>query len=330
MVQSKRATKSPKKTAPPVPTVDQRSFELVLTRPTRLLTLAVENIISAVNPALHREAIQGVRVERLRYTDTGRLFGITSTTSTLQGLLKHRDLVLRAARTVLGEASDLVPQQKWRWVKIHNTSLVRYMGKTVGGLRLLRKELEAENSSVIIPAEIRWLSRAKAQTRFQELRDGTSSVVAAVLGDATFSRVCRSGIRLFGRRYEVEAFEESQPDAFCNRCSRWGHIAPHCSEAPGCSICAEDHIAQDHRCSVEGCRAGRGRGCPHITTQCANCGGPHGVRADACAAKREARQLAWKWGSPSRQRKERGAAAPEAPERYFERLRGSSNGSEGR
>ena len=106
------------------------------------------------------------------------------------------------------------------------------MGKTVGGLRLLRKEFEAENTGVSIPIKIRWLSRAKAQARFQELRDGTSSVVDAVLGDATFSRVCRSGVRLFRRRYDVEAFEESRPDAFCNRCSRWGHIAPHCSAAP--------------------------------------------------------------------------------------------------
>ena len=145
--------------------VDQRSFGLVLTRPTRLLTLAVENILSAVNRALHREAIQDVRAERLRCSDTGRLFGITSPTPTLQGLLKHRDLVLRAARTVLGEASDLVPQQKWQWVKIHNISLVPYMGKTVGGLRLLWEELEAENSGVSIPAEIRWLSRAQAQAR---------------------------------------------------------------------------------------------------------------------------------------------------------------------
>ena len=129
-----------------------------------------------------------------------------------------------------------------------------------------------------------------------------------MLGDATFSRVCRSGVRLFGR-YEVEAFEENRPDAFCNRCSRWGHIAAHCSAAPRCSICAEDHITQDHRCSVEGCRAGRGRGFPHRTTKCANCGGPYGARADACAAKREARQLAWKCRSPSRPCRERGAAA---------------------
>ena len=63
------------------------------------------------------------------------------------------------------------------------------MGKTAGGLRLLREELEAENDGVSIPADIRWLSRAKAQARFQETRGGTSSVVAAVLGGATFSRV---------------------------------------------------------------------------------------------------------------------------------------------
>ena len=165
-----------------------------------------------------------------------------------------------------------------------------------------------------IPADIRWLSRARAQARFQETRGGTSSVVAAVSGDVAFSRICKSGVHLFGQRYEVEAFEESRPDAFCNRCSRWGHIAPHCSENPRCSICAKDHTTHDHQCSVEGCRAGRGHGCTHVTIQCANCKGPHGARADACGAKKEARQLAWGWRSPPRPRREKGAEAPEAPE----------------
>ena len=50
-----------------------------------------------------------------------------------------------------------------------------------------------------------------------------------------------------------------------------------------------------------------------MTTQCANCKGPHGARADACAAKKEARQLAWGWKSP-RPRRKKGAKAPEAPE----------------
>ena len=239
VVQNKKAIRAPKKT-PPVPTVDQRSFELVLTRPIRAPALEVENVISEVNRALHRGAIQDVRVERLRCTETGRILGITSPTSTFEGLLKHRDMVLKAARSVLGEASDLVPQQKRRWVKIQNISLVRCMGKMAGGLCLLREELEAENSGVSIPADIRWLSRAKTQARYQEFRGGTSSVVAVVLGGATFSRIYRSGVHLFGRRYEAEAFEEARPDAFCNRCSCWGHVAPHCLTALRCSICAEE------------------------------------------------------------------------------------------
>ena len=120
--------------------------------------------------------------------------------------------------------------------------------------------------------------------------------------------------RISHNMYEVEAFEENRPDAFCNRCSRWGHIAPYCSADPRCSICAEEHTTQDRRCSVEGCRAGRGRGCPHTITRCANCKGPHGARADTCAAKKEARQLAWRWRAPPSPRRGKGAAAPEAPE----------------
>ena len=51
----------------------------------------------------------------------------------------------------------------------------------------LREELEAENGGIDIPAEIRWLGGAKVLARYQEIQGGTSSVVAAVLGEETFS-----------------------------------------------------------------------------------------------------------------------------------------------
>ena len=38
------------------------------------------------------------------------------------------------------------------------------------------------------------------------------------------------------------------------------------------------------------------------------------MRADACAAKRGACQLAWKWRFPSHPRREKAAVAPEVPE----------------
>ena len=60
---------------------------------------------------------------------------------------------------------------------------------------------------------------------------------------------------------------------------------------------------------------GRGRPFPHGMTRYANCGGPHEARADACAAKREARGEARGWRSPPPPRRVRRVAeAPEEPE----------------
>ena len=152
------------------------------------------------------------------------------------------DLVVRGVLTeICRHIRDVVPQQKWRWIRNH-ISLARYMGGTRdGGLRKLREELEAENG-VHIPAEIRWLGGAKVRARFQASRNGSSSVVAAVLGEATFGRLCKAGVRFLGRRYEVDAFEEAgRPDAFCSRCSAWKHIAPHCL-----ALWFEKNVAKTH------------------------------------------------------------------------------------
>ena len=77
-----------------------------------------------------------------------------------------------------------------------------------------------------IPAEIRWLGGANVRACFQKFRCGTSSVVAAVLGEATFGRLCKSRIQPLRGRYEVDAYEEARPDAFGRRCSAWGQWPP--------------------------------------------------------------------------------------------------------
>ena len=152
--------------------------------------------------------ISNTRVDRIRCTETRRTPGVTTPTSTLRDLLQHHDVVLKAARTVDASIVDIVVQQKWMWTRIHNISLTRYMGKERdGGLRKLREELEAENSGIQIPAEIRWLGGAKVRAHFQERKEGASSVVAAVLGEATFNRLCRYGIRLLGVNHDVNAYE---------------------------------------------------------------------------------------------------------------------------
>ena len=109
--------------------------------------------------------------------------------------------MLKGARATDSGIRGVAPQQKWKWIRIHNIPLTRYMGRTRdGGLLKLREELEAENSGAHIPAEIRWLGGAKVRARFQTCKDGSSSVVAAVCGEATYGRLCKSGVRLLGCR----------------------------------------------------------------------------------------------------------------------------------
>ena len=130
--------------------------------------------------------------------------------------------------------------------------------------------------------------------------------MAAVLSEEVFNQLCKRGVRLPGGRHEVDAFEEERPDALCLRCGGWGHGTPHCeARDPKCAICAAGHAMKDHRCSVEGCRVGRGRMCPHTTAKCANCGGPHGARADVCVARKIAQHASRGWRSPPPPRRER-------------------------
>ena len=115
VVQSKKATKaSKKKPSGPQPTVDQRSFELVHTKDIKLDQNEADNVVSAINRALHREGVSDVRVERVRCTDTCRLLGVTSPTSTLQTLLQRRDTVPGAARMANTSISDVRPSQRWK------------------------------------------------------------------------------------------------------------------------------------------------------------------------------------------------------------------------
>ena len=130
---------------------------------TRCYTRCVADATSAISQALHREGICDARVERVRCTDTCRILGVTTPATALQGLLKYRDVVLKAVRSVDTSISDVFPQQKWKWVRIHNISPVRHKGEKEGGLRKLREELEAENSGVRIPVEVRWLGEAKSE-----------------------------------------------------------------------------------------------------------------------------------------------------------------------
>ena len=109
VAQSRKVAKAAKKRAPQ-PTIDQRSFELIHGMTAALTIKDTANLTSAINRALHQGGISDVRVNRVQCTDKARLLGATSPTSSLQDLLKHRNLVLKAARGVTPQG--LTPMRK--------------------------------------------------------------------------------------------------------------------------------------------------------------------------------------------------------------------------
>lgn len=112
--------------------------------------------------------------------------------------------------------------------------------------------LESENDRVKIPAAVRWLGRPSGvKARYAEGTIEVSSITLPVMGEASFGRLQKSGLRLLGHRYSVEAFEEEQPDMHCGRCARWGHIQVRCNRNTRCALCAQEHHTDRHRCPVE-------------------------------------------------------------------------------
>ena len=55
----------------------------------------------------------------------------------------------------------------------------------------------------------------EVKARYNE--GAASLMVSAILEDANFNRLRKSGLRHLGRRYDAEVHEEIRPDAFCGR-----------------------------------------------------------------------------------------------------------------
>ena len=66
-----------------------------------------------------------------------------------------------------------------------------------------------------------------------------------------FNRPREAGLRLLGRRYDVEAFEEVRLDAMCGRCRGWTHFN---TVLPKCLLrtVLGRRRTHQHKCFVEG------------------------------------------------------------------------------
>jgi len=254
------------------------------------------DISSEINRAMfevkvpHFICIQGVTKNTRRC-----LTAITTPGATAEMLIRHREIVIKAARKVDAGIVDIETNELCERVKMHGVNFDRYLGKKTGqGLEKWRAELQAENKGVVLTLAINWIGGPKDVQKKKGDGKKASSVVFAVKGSDMAERVLKGGLRAAGIKYDVEKFMNAGPDSFCGVGSRWGHVDVECGslKMPVCMLCVGKHLTKDYKCNVVGCKANAGQSCTHNIDKCVNCKGNHIAKANCCVKKQEAIQQA--------------------------------------
>jgi len=293
-VKGKKARQEEKKkekgaTAAGNPPFEQQKFIMARDHKVQELKKEDDDILSAINRALHAAKVPSfIRFKEVRRNAHGTVTAVTTDTCTAIMMLEHRNTVIRAAKSVDSVTIGLDTNETWQRVRIYGIPLERYVGKGTHGLEKLREEMEAENDGLRFPMQVRWLGRLEdIKKRWKEGKIASSSVTFAVRGDAEAKRLVKEGIRVCGKKMEVDWYVEAKPDTQCKVCSGWGHIEEKFASPPRCNICAAGHRTDQHQCDVTGCTTKRGNVCAHTNAKCPNCRGAHIGTARECLKKRQ-------------------------------------------
>ena len=224
--------------APHEKALEGRCFELLTnwSLPSRIergstsedLARKTASVQAVINTKLHRIGVDE-QVLNLFETQSGKFRGSTDPTMSAEQRTRHREEVIRAARTADSSVAGLEARTAWWWVTVHAIPVALYVGQGSHGTDSLRAELEADNGGVRILSTIQWLSGAvSVKARYNDKIITALSVVFAVSDESTYRLTRRGGLRLQGRRCDTEDYEEVRSDVGCGSCCGWGHIESKC------------------------------------------------------------------------------------------------------
>ena len=249
-----------------------------------------QKISSPINRVLfHQKAPAHIWIRNAKRHAKGAIIAITPPNVTAEMAMRYRDIIILAVRTVDRGVVDVEENETWERLKIHAVPLVRYMGTGTERLQKMREEFEADNESIAIPTQVRWLAKpCTIRERRQNGEIAASSVVFVVKGSRLAQSLIKKGIKAAGVWYRVEAFTNAGPDSRCELCCGWGHMENKCGNKPKCGYCSGNHRARDHKCNVVGCMAKQGSLCSHMLEKCPNCKGNHIAFSSRSAKNSEA------------------------------------------
>jgi hypothetical protein len=114
--------------------------------------------------------------------------------------------------------------------------------------------------------------------------------VFAVKGHKMPDTVLNWGLRVAGAKYDIKRFMTAGPESFCGVFSRWGHVEAKCGDLKmlACMFCQGQHLTNDHKCNVPGCKENAGQNSTCNVDRCVNCNGGHIAKANVFVEKQEA------------------------------------------
>lgn len=255
-----------------------------------------EDIMLALNEALQKAGeLATARFSRIGYSQSGAISALLTEKAGAKELLEtRRNILIRAAKTVDAAVIGAEALEHWQRLKVHGMPLGRYLGE--GKMELCEREVES-STGIQLKINPRWLIH---ESRLRERQESGnycgSSIVIIVANNSNATYLCARGLR-FGEALKViERYWEAGPGSVCPVCCGISHdCLGKCGQRPvQCTLCAGPHKLEEHKCGVNGCEAGFGKICTHVTAVCANCKGSHQSTSGKCPARQQAEKKARK------------------------------------
>ncbi|EED21750.1 endonuclease/reverse transcriptase, putative [Talaromyces stipitatus ATCC 10500] len=277
----------------PVSTRSKEERRLIFRRryPKDAPTALKADILLALNRALAKAGFPDfVRAVDSGYAASGALTVLLERGTRSSTLVPvYNDTLLAAVRQTDPAVISVEISEQWHRVKVQAVPVDRYMYNDQG-LALAQEEIEL-GTPYRLKREPTWLKRAKT---IQASNQRFATIVITVGSLEEARTLINKGIKFGGRHHRVAPYWESNPESICPRCCGIGHSGfMACGgRSPKCAICAGDHEAIEHSCTVVDCRVGPAKPCKHTVIKCANCKGAHEATSPKCPKAREARQRA--------------------------------------
>ncbi len=251
---------------------------------------AEADLMLALNEALQK-AGEGLdtRFIRVKYAPSGAISALLTEQANAGSLIPRlSNLLIRTIKAVDPAVVGVEILEHWQRLKVHGMPLGRYLSE--GKMELLKREVES-STGIQLKALPRWLINEDRLREAQTTGNKRgSAIVITVKGEVEAKKLCAAGLRFGSIIRVVEKYWEAGPSSVCMTCCGIGHERMgSCGNRPAkCVICSGAHKVEEHQCGVIGCTKGRGKICPHVKAQCANCGGGHMANSSRCISRQKA------------------------------------------